>query len=75
MTLLSHFSGPLPASRPALRAYRHADSAPAHSRAANARFAAIRRWLGAALAILLVAGALAGIIAVKTTIYLSHLNY
>ena len=39
------------------------------------RSAAIRRWLGTALAILLVAGALAGIIALKTAIYLSHLNY
>jgi hypothetical protein len=39
------------------------------------RPAALRRWLGAAFAILLVAGALAGIIALKTAIYLSHLNY
>jgi hypothetical protein len=49
MTLLSHFSDPLHASRRSLRAYRHAD--------------------------LLAAGALAGIIALKTAIYLSHLNY
>ena len=77
MTLLSHFHDPLPATRPALRAYRHADDAvaPAHSKAADARRAAIRRWLGTAFAILLVAGALAGIIALKTAIYLSHLNY
>jgi hypothetical protein len=39
------------------------------------RRAAIRRRLGAAFAILLMAGALAGIIALKTAIYLSHLNY
>jgi hypothetical protein len=77
MTLLSHFSDPLHDRGPSLRAYRHADGAgaPAHSDAADARFAAIRRWLGAAFAILLVAGALAGIIALKTAVYLSHLNY
>jgi hypothetical protein len=39
------------------------------------RRAAIRRLLGAAFAILLAAAALAGIIALKTAIYLSHLNY
>jgi hypothetical protein len=77
MTLLSHFSDLLDTSRPASRAYRHADGAgaPAHSNTTDARFAAIRRWLGAAFAILLVAGALAGIIALKTAIVLSHLNY
>ena len=77
MTLLSHFSDPLHTRGPSLRTYRDADSAgaPAHSKAADARFAAIRRWLGTAFAILLVAGALSGIIALKTAVYLSHLNY
>lgn len=77
MTLLSHFSDPLHTSGPSLRTYRDADGAgaPAQSKAADARFAAIRRWLGTAFAILLVAGALAGIIALKTAVYLSHLNY
>jgi hypothetical protein len=60
-----------------LRAYRHADGAgaPGHPGAKDARLAAIRRWLGAAFAILLAAGALIGIIALKVAIYLSHLNY
>jgi hypothetical protein len=77
MTLLSHFSDPPPTSGPALRAYRHDDvaSAPAHLGAKDARLAAIRRLLGAAFAILLAGGALAGIIALKTAIYLPHLNY
>jgi hypothetical protein len=77
MTLLSHFSDPPHTSRPALRAYRHADgaSAPAHPGARDARLTAIRRLLGAAFAILLAAGALTGIIALKAAIYLSHLNY
>jgi hypothetical protein len=77
MTLLSHFSDPRPTSGPALRAYRHADgaSAPARPGAKATRLAAIRRLLGAAFAILLVAGALTGIIALKAAIYLSHLNY
>jgi hypothetical protein len=77
MTLLSHFVDPPHTSSPALRAYRHADraSTPADFGARNAPLAAIRRWLGAALAILLAAGALAGIIALKTAIFLSHLNY
>ncbi len=77
MTLLSHVSDPLHASRPSVRAYRHADgaSAPARPNAADARPATIRRLLGAAFAILLAAGALAGIIALKAAIYLSHLNY
>jgi hypothetical protein len=39
------------------------------------RRATVRRWLGATFAILLAGGALAGIIALKTAIYLSHLNY
>jgi hypothetical protein len=79
MTLLSHFSDPLHTRGPSLRTYRDADAdgagVPAQSKAADARFAAIRRWLGTAFAILLVAGALAGIIALKTAVYLSHLNY
>jgi alpha-D-ribose 1-methylphosphonate 5-triphosphate synthase subunit PhnH len=75
MTLLSHFSDPLHTSGRSLRAYRHAEGAPAHPGAAEARLAAIRRLLGAAFAILLAAGALTGIIALKTAIYLSHLNY
>ena len=77
MTLLSHFSHPPHTSRPALRAHRCADDAvaPARSNAADARLAAIRRVLAAAFAILLVTGALAGIIALKAAIYLSHLNY
>lgn len=77
MTLLPHFSDPLHASGRSLRAYCHAEGAgaPAHPGAAEARLAAIRRLLGAAFAILLAAGALAGIIALKTAIYLSHLNY
>jgi hypothetical protein len=77
MTLLSHFSDLPHPSGPALRAYRHADGAgaPADFGARDARLAAIRRLLGAAFAILLAAGALAGIIALKTAIYLSHLNY
>ena len=77
MTLLSHFSDPVHTSGPALRAYRHADGAgaPAHRNAADARRGAIRRWLGAAFAILLATAALAGIIALKAAIYLSHLNY
>jgi hypothetical protein len=77
MTLLSHFSDPLHTRGPSLRTYRDADGAgtPAQSKAADARFAAIRRWLGTAFAILLVAGALAGIIALKTAVYLSYLNY
>jgi hypothetical protein len=77
MTLLSHFSDPLHTSGPASRAYRHADGAgaPGHPSAKDARLAAIRRWLGAAFAILLAAGALTGIIALKAAIYLSLLNY
>jgi hypothetical protein len=77
MTLLSHFSDPQPTSRTPLRAYRHADvtGTPAHPNAADTRRAAIRRLLGVAFAILLAGGALAGIIALKTAIYLSHLNY
>lgn len=77
MTLLSHFSNPLHASGPSSRAYRHADgaSAPAHPGAADARLAAIRRSLGVACALLLAAGALTGIIALKAAIYLSYFNY
>jgi hypothetical protein len=77
MTLLSHFSEPLQTSGRSLRAYRHAEGAgaPVHPGAAEARLAAIRRLLGAAFAILLAAGALTGIIALKTAIYLSHLKY
>ena len=75
MTLLSHFSHPPHTSRPALRAYRQPAGSPAHPGAKDARLAAIRRVLAAAFAILLVTGALAGIIALKTAIYLSHLNY
>jgi hypothetical protein len=77
MTLLSHFSDPLHASGPSLRAYRHADgaAAPARPGAPVARPAAIRRLLGAAFTILLAASALTGIIALKAAVYLSHLNY
>jgi len=77
MTLLSHFADPLHSNGPSSRTHRPAGGAgtPAHIGAAAAQLAAIRRLLGITCAILMAGGAVAGIIALKAAIYLSHFNY
>jgi len=72
MTLLSHSP-----SRTENR-FPHAAPSPRKQVATvetDAHWATIKRFCLIALTILLAGGAVAGVLALKTTVYLSHLNY
>ena len=70
MTMLTHTGGPF---KPAGHSPGARDAAATAT--ANARKAMIKRFCVGALTFLIAGGALVGIIALRTTIYLSRLSY
>jgi hypothetical protein len=70
MTMLTHIHTPSGRAH-----YSPETREAAQAAAASARLATIKRLCLRALAVLMVGGALAGIIALKTAIYLSRLNH
>lgn len=70
MTMLTHTYGPAERTQ-----YSPETRDSAQAGASRARLATIKRLCLRALAVLMVGGALAGIIALKAAIYLSRLNY
>jgi hypothetical protein len=70
MTMLTHAGGPFKPARHSSSARDAAGTGPA-----NARMAMIKRVCVGALTVLIAAGALTGIIVLRTTIYLSRLTH